>query len=261
MKQVIQEGEGLLNEIQTKKFFYKLDSYNHDKDLSIFMIRRNMAAVYNRLGKVKEALTNIKEAEVFLKNFSKREHPILKHETTLGIDYGCILLRSGNLKEAIKILTKAISEKEKISDYRRILHGFLFRSEALIQLGKYKEAEKDCEKIIKREKTFKSNAAKCLHAMCLYNLAVIKLNFNDKNQSLKYLHEFLEITNEVCSLILKKDIYNKMQKDRVFISSNNLMECFKQSKIILSAIYNPNHPYIKNYVSLFPDITSRKLIK
>lgn len=253
LKKVIQEGKDLLNEIQTKKFFYKLDSYNHDKDLSIFMIRRNIAAVYNRLGKVKEALTNIKEAEASLKNFSKREHPILKHESTLAIDYGCILLRSGNLKEAIKIFTKAMNEKEKISDYRRTLYGYLFRSEALIQLEKYKEAEKDCMKIMERKKTFMSNAGKCLHAMCLYNLAVIKLNFNDKNQSLKYLHEFLEIMKEICSLILKKDIYKEMQKDRVFVLSNDLMQCFEQSKVILSAIYNPNHPYIKNYVSLFPD--------
>ena len=212
-----------------------------------------MAAIYNRLGKVDDALKNIKEAKFFLKNFSQNEHPILKHETTLDIDYGCVLLRKGNLKEAINVFTKAIIEKEKISDYNGTLYGYLFRTEALIRLGKYKEAEKDCEIIMKQEKTFKSNTAKCLHAMCLYNLAVIKLNFNDKNQSLKYLQEFLKITEEVCFLILKKDIYNSLQKDRMLILNNNLVECFKQAKMILSAIYGTNHPYIKDYVSLFPD--------
>lgn len=253
LKKVINEGENLLKEFQAKNFRSKLNSSNQDNDLSIFMIRRNMAAIYNRLGKVDDALKNIKEAKFFLKNFSQNEHPILKHETTLDIDYGCILLRKGNLKEAIDVFTKAIIEKEKISDYNGTLYGYLFRTEVLIRLGKYKEAEKDCEIIMKQEKTFKSNSAKCLHAMCLYNLAVIKLNFNDKNQSLKYLQEFLKITEEICSFILKKDIYNSLQKNRIFILNNNLVECFEQAKMILSAIYGTNHPYIKDYVSLFPD--------
>ena len=119
-------------------------------------------------------------------------------------------------------------------------------------MGKYRESEKDCEKVMKLKKVLPNNAGRCVEAMCLYNLAVIQSHFYNTDQALKHLHELLEITNNVCSLILEKDVYNKMQQNNMFVLSNDVSKCFEQCKTILAAIYGSEHPYVTDYLSYFP---------
>ena len=246
---VVDLGHKILKDLNSDKLFHQTKAYNGDHAVSIFMIRRNMAAVYNRLGDVQNALENIKEAEFFLNILKKNKTGYLKHKSRLHIDYGCVLLRQNKLDEAIMFLNKAINIKEKIGNNSAMPCAYLFRSEAFIRTDKLNEAWLDCVQILNNRNTLTSNAAKIIEATCLYNMALIKYRQSDDKNVIKIFDDFFKVINKICKTIIPEKENRDLEKSKVFQSENNLQRCFEKAYKIFTAIYSKDHPFVKDHIS------------
>ena len=243
-------GNKLLKEFKADNFFYKKKDYKGDDELSIFMIRRNMAAAYNRMGLTIESSENIREAQFFLDNFSKKDSSIARHQGILYLDLGRNLLEQGKASEAIKILNKAIHLKETAMSRGGVAMGCLFRAESYILLRKYKEALKDCEKFSDlqiQKKGNENNSDKISRALNAFNYAVIYHKLNDADSSLENISEFFKIIKNICEKILNKQIHSEFIEQQIFECDKSMGKNFTRAKIILKAIFGENHPMVKEY--------------
>lgn len=249
LQNVIKFGHKLLKELNADKLFYLSGSYTGSHAVSIFMIRRNISAIYNRLGNVQKALENILESKFFLQQLKAGGVSFLKHESTLDVDYGCALLRNNQPHEAIKMFSQSINIKEKIDDKGRTLYAFVFRAEALIRLNKLDEALNDCLVVLKNKDSFSSNSAKCLEVLCLYNIAIIKYKQNDFKSALQNFDLFFKTVEPICRIILTREFYSYLEKEKTFAFTYDISQCLEKSAKIFTAIYGKTHPFVTDYVA------------
>jgi DNA-binding CsgD family transcriptional regulator len=252
LKPVVEVALSILQELKADKFFYKDDKgYNSDKAVSIFLIRRKLATVYNRTAQFDEAFECEKEAEYLLKKIKQAKTPFAKQESNLLVDFGCTLLRKNKISDAFNFLTDAINRKIKNDDNSGMLYAYMHRAEANIRMNKLEDAYNDCLQSIKAKGKYNNNSAYFSEAVCNYYMAIVKYKQKNSDTALMHLNAFRIIFDKIGKNIFPTKNYELIKYNELLRHDfKNCEEGFQKIGKIFNTIYGKNHPFVKSFINI-----------
>lgn len=209
---------------------------------------------YLVLGKPKEALELCKILEK-QKNIKTK-----KSGTTTAPDlfflriYSKVFLRIGELRKAEQQGMYVLNAFRQRQEKRRIADTMENLIEVKIRLAKLSTAYKYYLHTIDFfKKTNIQNISSKLSILTLYyHAALIKYLQKDIVLSLQHFANFFNTTREFCKKFLKKEQYDELIQNNVFEIIDDPQQitwCLYHSLLIFTAIYGPNHPFVKDYIA------------
>lgn len=218
--------------------------------------KMTLGQVYNRLGQYESAMEEgFKESEYIMQHsLDNCSHNLLKAYTSLGA--GIVYLRVGKIKRAENKLAESILIFEKLIGKTKSLYGKVYRAEARIRLKKYKEAYEDCIAAFQTENKEISNYYILVYLTNYYHAAFIKYKQQDFKKSLEHFNDFFKQMKEFCQEFLEEKEYKELEAKGVFKEINHdntkdqekIPQYLKRSLDIFTAIYGPEHPFVKDYI-------------
>lgn len=144
-------------------------------------------------------------------------------------------------------------EKRRIADTMENLIEVKIRLAKLSTAYKYYQHTIDFLK-----KTNIQNISSKLSILTLYyHAALIKYLQKDIVLSLQHFANFFNTTREFCQNFLKKEQYDELIQNNVFEiidDPQQITRCLDHSLLIFTAIYGPNHPFVKDYIAKKGDL-------
>ncbi|MBS0186111.1 MAG: hypothetical protein JSS34_07220 [Proteobacteria bacterium] len=246
-----------LDKFKASHLFHKSLHHKSEKiSPEIVRIKVDLGKIYCRLGKYEDAFEKgFKEAQYIIDNsLDGCPHFLSKAYIFLGI--GEMLLRNKKIKEAEVKLTESIKTSEKLAGKFDALQAKVFRAEARIRLGKFKEGYEDCMSAIKTERKISHNYFNLMYFTSFYHAAIIKYKENDLVISSKHFEDFFKYMKEFCKDFLDPHEFQLLEEKKVFnkiIHGKNpniyeIKDCLRRSAEIFISIYGENHSFIKDYV-------------
>ncbi len=239
--------------------------YNNPKEIQkkipcyIAKHKTTLGQVHNHLGQYKEGLIKgFQEAQYIIDNsVNNCAYALLKARVARGM--GESLLRLGKLNEAKVKLTEALQKAEKLlgaNDTWIALAAKTFRAEILIRSGNFKEAYEDCQDVFNMERKTKTNYSELIYLTSYYHAAFIQYKLGNLKKSLEHFNDFFKEIRAFSELFFDKDTYENLEKKRSFAevsyneekAADDINQCLSRSVTIFSAIYNPSHPFVKDYI-------------
>lgn len=260
-QQIIDLGQDILKDLGANNFFYKKGIYEGNNHENIFLMRRDLVALYNKTGDFNTAFESVQESEFFLEQLKKKGISILNREATFRMRQGYTLLRLNKLKEARANLERCIEVHMELGETPCIAQAMLYLSEVLIQLNKLEEAYKCAKKALAKMQNVSSNNDKFFKATCCYFLAILEIKNDNISQAMQYLNEFLNISNDVCKIMLDNSVYASLLQKDVFAGIQNLENIqtgFKNATKIFESVYEPSHSFLTNFVTVYGNINIPK---
>ncbi len=143
------------------------------------------------------------------------------------------------------------------------------RAEARIRLGKFQLAYEDVANIgtLSVEKSPLYNLR---YLTSFYHAAFAKYKLGDYNKSLEHFADFMKLIDDFCKSFLETEEYEKLVKQGVFKilevsdqdTKNTVKTYLHNSVIIFTAIYYPEHTFVKDYIAKnYEDETNESLWK
>lgn len=168
----------------------------------------------------------------------------------LDVEKGFVFLRQNDLTTALKIFSKIIDSKflKEITD---LFYVYVYRSEILIRLKRFREAYSDCISALNhRESNFNSKYAKLTKIECLYNAIVCNYNTKNNSESDGYIKILFKEARDFCSSFLLKNEFNQLMQRGCFNTENcDIPEALKKCRDIMEKIYGANHSFVKDYMN------------
>jgi tetratricopeptide (TPR) repeat protein len=253
LRQVVEIGMNLLRQLSEDESCRGIQTLGSDHTLSVFLIKRNLAALYNRLGEFEKAWECENVAKSLLEKMRKSDIYLTNHGATLDIDFGCTLLRLNRFAEAFQRLDNCINIKNKIGEKSVVPYALMYRAEIYIRENKLEEASRDCLKALELigDKAT-SNTLRFSAAICYYTLAVIGCRLHDYTAAVSDLVSFFEIMKSICGAIIDKNVYDQLKNEGIFDCSKDtarLRLYMQNATTLFDAIYGNSHPFVKDFVS------------
>ncbi|MCR4623291.1 MAG: LuxR C-terminal-related transcriptional regulator [Alphaproteobacteria bacterium] len=238
-----------------QKITLKLEDYANSSDFlscpqDFLEMKMNMIRGYNRLGEFDKALVLVEELESLYQKLENLGMSFCVEKARLDVEKGFVFLRQNDLTTALKIFSKIIDSKflKEITD---LFYVYVYRSEILIRLKRFREAYSDCISALNhRESNFNSKYAKLTKIECLYN--AIACNYNTKNNSESdgYIKILFKEARDFCSSFLLKNEFNQLIQRGCFNTENcDIPEALKKCRDIMEKIYGANHSFVKDYMN------------
>lgn len=260
-QQIIELGKDILKDLKADNLFYKQESYKGDKHENIFLMKRDLVALYNKTGNFNATFECGQETEFFLDQFKKKGISLINREATFRIRKGYTLLRFNKLSEARAELERCIEIHMQLGETPCIAQALLYLSEILIRQNKLEEAYQCITKSPIKMQNISSNNDKFFKATCYYFLAILENKKENISQVIKYLNEFLNISNDVCYSMLEKNTYASLLQQNVFFDiqkPKDMSGGFIRSSKIFECIYEPSHPFLTDFVHVYSNINFKK---
>lgn len=255
LQYIINIAIDMLKSFNANELFYRSGKYNGNHEISIFFIRRALSGLYNRIGKYDKAYECEKESKFFLKRIQAKGILLTNHEVDLEICEGSTLLRMNRLSEAYDKLIKYVALKKEMKEDNFMYNVSIFISEILIRQNRPEEAyqyDKNALKMI--ENCSNNNDKKLSRSICCYHLALIEFRNKNFQQTLHYLSQFLNLTDDICKTIIEKEKYDDLKSKAAFDFSNDtgkIEHYFKNAAKILTAVYGDSHPFVIDFVNQY----------
>lgn len=184
------------------------------------------------------------------------QHHLLKVYIAIGM--GEAYLRSGRVEAAKIKFIDALQESEKIAGKESILmvSPQVFCAEAHIRLGDFSKAYDCCLSALKIKTNDSTNYSKLMHSLAHYHAALIKYKQGDARKSFEHFGDFLKEMKIVGESFFDKNTYDTLIDQNVFeipenkqdLTSNAVQDCLQKSNIILTHVYGPSHPFIRDFI-------------
>lgn len=238
-----------------QKMSLKLKDFVYASDFSSCLqdfleMKMNMIRGYNRLGEFDNALPLIKELEKIYKKLKKLGINMGVAEARLDVEKGFVFLRQNDLIEALNLFSKIIDSKflKEITD---LFYVYVYRSEALIRLGRFREAYEDCVSALNhRESSFNSKYAQLTKLVCYYNVIMCAYKMKKDLMVDKYVKLFFKEAKEFCATFLPKHEFNQLvQKNNFNSGGQDKFLILKKCKNIFEKIYGNDLSFIKDYIN------------
>ncbi len=255
-KDVIDLGIDILQSLKVDKFYYKINDYNGENCEAVFLIRRDLIALYNKVGNFKAALECAKEADFFLSLLNKKGFSLENKEATFRMREGYTFLRLNMLNEAYSSLMRCIKIHELLGETPCIAQALLYLTEVLMKEKKYDEAERCIQKSIKKMKKVSSNNDLFFQATAYYFSSILAFKKKKYDDALVFLNKFLEISKSVCNKMLVPDVFNSMESSGVFVSAkkaDDVCKKLQKSIEIFVNVYDEKHPMIFSLKEILKD--------
>ncbi|MDR2410133.1 MAG: LuxR C-terminal-related transcriptional regulator [Bacteroidales bacterium] len=251
LKSVIDIALSILQQLKADKLFHKNDEeYNSDKAVSIFLIRRKLATLYNRIAQFDEAFECEKEAEYMVKKIKQAKIPFAEQESNLLIDFGYTLLRKNKISDAHNFLTDAIKRKIKNEDNSGMMYAYMYRAEANIRMNKLEEAYNDCSQSIKFKRKYNNNFVYFSEAVCNYYMAVVRCKQKNSNAALMHLNTLRVIFNKIGKDIFPTKNYELIEYNELLQGDfKDCKEGFQKISKVFNMIYGEDHPFVKSFTN------------
>lgn len=239
----------------SKKYFNKDVKLNSNE---LVEAKARQGHIYCRMGKYEEAMRAFNTI-LYILDLSEETsfHNLLKAYINLG--YGEVLLRRGNLKQAIISLTGSINISSQLIGDSDTHNARTYRAEALIRSHNLVEAYKDSTLVMSFPKHIKKTETQhgiLNYIICFYHAAFIKFKEERDYQSMEHFEIFIKEMNDFCQNFLDQKIYTKLLNKGVFKTytyhledgKENLRKYLANSVDIFTAIYGASHPFVRDYI-------------
>ncbi len=216
----------------------------------------NLGKIYFRLGKYKEALENLNESQYIFDHKLDNCLFYLFSKARILYALGELFVRKGDLNEADKKLTEALSLLDKTAGSSFGFKMHVGRAEARIRLNKLDKAYEDCLAVFNGIKKSQDNQTNLRYFTAFYHAAIIKYKQNDLQKSAEHFSDFFKQMKEFCKGFLEEKKYKDLESKGVFeevdptktLSKNDIKQYLNRSTQIFSTIYSLEHPFVKDYV-------------
>lgn len=211
-------------------------------------LRFNMFKMYNTINEYEKALECADEIS-FLYDYEERSDTPLKLKRAIfNMQKGRTLLRLNRVHESYDCIDDAIKICLGIDPSNlSLLLAYIYKSEAAIRMGKYKEGY-ELSVLAMKQKENKHNYADLVDTICYYNMAISKYKERDISTSLDLFKDFLESARCFCNSNLIKEQFRALKSNGVFDFVNDITICLDKSKKIFKEIYSESHPFVSDYV-------------
>jgi len=251
-------------------FSNKTKSAKRKISCQVAKARMMLGRVYDHLGKHDKAMTEgFQEAEYIMENsLDNCSHNLLRAKIFLG--KGKIYLRNNQLAAAEKELTKSVNISTSLVGESYTLITRIYRAETRIRLGKLIEAYEDCCFVFKTGQKVRNNYHDLSHLTCFYHAAFIKYKQGDLEKSLDHFADFFKGIKPFCHSFLDEKEYQDLEAKDVFTDivddkaqlKEQVMQQLQHSAAIFTAIYGPDHPFVRDYVlKNIPDKTTPSFLE
>ena len=132
-----------------------------------------------------------------------------------------------------------------------MFYVYVYRSEILIRLKRFREAYSDCVSALNhRESNFNSKYAKLTKIECYYNAIVCNYNTENDSKSDKYVEILFKEAQDFCSSFLPKSEFNQLIQGGCFNKENHdMFTVLRKCRDIMEKIYGANHSFVKDYMN------------
>jgi tetratricopeptide (TPR) repeat protein len=253
-QQVLNLGKDILKDLEADDLFYKKGKYEGHNHENIFLIRRDLIALYNKMGNFNSALDCAQETEFFLNQLSEKGISLINREATFRMRKGYTLLRLNKLSEARANLERCINVHRELGETPCIAQALLYLSEVLIRQNELEKAYQCAKTALIKMVNVSSNNDRFFKAICYYFLAILELKNKNTTEVLIYLNEFLNIANDVCKSMLDDISYASLLQQNAFSklhNSEDISKGFIDAIKIFELIYEPSHPFITDFARIY----------
>ena len=201
--------------------------------------------VYNRLNLYQESQAFLEDAIYILDHVPWSDFFL---EAEICADMGVALLRTGEINNAEKFLTKSLKISEKVLSQTApcLWHAKVHRAEAYTRLGKAELAYRDCIDVIRSVAHLPNLYSQLLYAECLYHAAVIAYKQQEHQKAQGYFQKFYQKINNCFKQFLPDELLHPTLTAK---ESKNFVVDFQKCLEIFTAIYGNDHPFVKYYVA------------
>lgn len=239
----------IVNEICGNEYFFKTKKYLENVPLHLSELRLNQARAYNKVGNYVKALDCEKEVKFLYEQLALKGVNLVLRQIELDTEYGLTILRMGKIYEAQIKLRENIKNLSKIQKTKELSLTMVYLSEANIRVNNNDEAYKHCRTARSFFHKEEDNYTKLMENICIYNMAIICCKKSNTQHALSYFDEFFEHANKFCAGFLDKLVYEQLELERVFEKTQGLQKCHDNCLKIFTAIYGPEHSFVKDYVA------------
>lgn len=201
--------------------------------------------VYNRLCLYQESLAFLEDATYILDHVSWSDFFL---EAEICSDMGEALLRTGEINNAEKFLTKSLKISQRVLGLAApcTWHAKVHCAEAYIRLGKLDLAYSDCMDVIQSTTHLPNLRSQLLYTECLYHAAVIAYKQQQHQEAQQHFQNFYQKISNFCKELLPEEL---LQHTLTTNGSKNFVVDFQKCLSIFTSIYGNNHPFVRDYVA------------
>lgn len=200
----------------------------------------SLAIWKTKLGEIKEADNILKKVEGHI---SRNNVDAIMISRTY-IERGNILLRTNNLSAAEIMLTENIKKYEELVGSSAMSDIHLMFIECLIRNNKLSEALEIIN--LYSDDNHAEGARRLNSILMLYHRGIIEYRERERDKSIRTFKEFIE---KIKTLQSQHSLEHKNDPDLFNLDGCEAEKLLEKSCQILSNFYNPQHPFIQQYVS------------